>query len=154
VTSLARSRTARLSLLGNRCSRFFLRIILQTWHFLAGSVLFRLEYMRRLAMTIAVTFAMTLALAVQASALDLAKLLANNEGPDKFQIIHTADLAKLMAVPNSKVQIYDANRPSTRERFGVIPGAHLLGSYDHYDVSKELPSDKSAKLVFYCADQK
>jgi len=110
--------------------------------------------MRRLATTIVITFAMALALAVHASALDLGKLLANNEGPDKFRIIHTADLAKLMAIPTPKVQIYDANHPSTRERFGIIPGAHLLGSYDHYDVSKELPSNKSAKLVFYCADQK
>ena len=110
--------------------------------------------MRRLATTIAVTFAMTLALAVQASAFDLAKLLANNEGTDKFQIIHTADLAKLMAVPNSKVQIYDANHPSTRERFGVIPRRSSARFLHHYDVSKELPSNKSAKLVFYCADQK
>ena len=110
--------------------------------------------MRRLAPTIAVALAIALAFAVQASAVDIAKLLANDEGPDKFQIIHTADLAKLLADPNSKVQIYDANHPSTREQFGIIPGAHLLSSYDNYDVSKELPPDKSAKLVFYCADQK
>jgi hypothetical protein len=110
--------------------------------------------MRRLATTLVVTFAIGLALAVHASALDIAKLLANNEGPDKFRIIHTADLAKLMAIPNSTVQIYDANHPSTRERYGIIPGARLLSSYDHYDVSKELPSNKRVKLVFYCADQK
>ena len=76
----------------------------------------------------------------------------NKEGPDNFQIIHVADLAKLMADPSSKVQVFDANHPSTRENFGVIAGAHLLSSSDNYDVAKELPADKNTKLVFYCAD--
>ncbi len=57
-----------------------------------------------------------------------------------------------MADPAAKVQIYDANHPSTRERFGVIPGAHLLSSSGNYDVAKELPADKNARLVFYCTD--
>ena len=39
---------------------------------------------------------------------------------------------------------------STRERDGVIPGAHLLSSFNNYDVGKELPPAKEAKLVFYC----
>lgn len=93
-----------------------------------------------------------LALAARASAADIGKILENKEGPDKFQVIHVADLAKLMADPASHVQVYDANHPSTRERFGVIQGAHLLSSYDNYDVAKELPADKNTKLVFYCAD--
>ena len=108
--------------------------------------------MRRLATTIAVTFAIALAFAARASAADIGKILENKEGPDNFQIIHVADLAKLMAAPSSKVQVYDANHASTRERFGVIAGAHLLSSYDNYDVARELPADKNTKLVFYCAD--
>lgn len=92
------------------------------------------------------------AVAARASAADIGQLLQNKEGPDTFQIIHVADLAKLMADPNSKVQVFDANHSSTREKFGVISGAHLLSSYDNYDVAKELPADKNAKLVFYCAD--
>ncbi|HLI79318.1 MAG TPA: hypothetical protein VKV03_05015 [Candidatus Binataceae bacterium] len=92
------------------------------------------------------------AFATHASAADIGKILENKEGPDKFQVIHVADLAKLMADPISHVQVYDANHPSTRERFGVIQGAHLLSSYDNYDVAKELPADKNTKLVFYCAD--
>jgi rhodanese-related sulfurtransferase len=91
-------------------------------------------------------------LAPRASAADIGKILENKEGPDKFQIIHVADLAKLLADPASKVQVFDANHSSTRERFGVIPGAHLLSTSDHYDVAKELPADKSTKLVFYCTD--
>jgi rhodanese-related sulfurtransferase len=97
---------------------------------------------------------MMLAFIAQASSADLAKILQNKEGPDKFQIIHVADLVKLQADPNSHVQVFDANHPSTRERFGIIPGAHLLSSDDKYDVAAELPKDKSAKLVFYCADFK
>ncbi len=90
--------------------------------------------------------------AARASAADLGRLLDNKEEPDNFQIIHVADLAKLMADPASKVQIFDANHASTRENFGVIPGAHLLSSAGNYDVDKELPADKNARLVFYCAD--
>jgi hypothetical protein len=93
-----------------------------------------------------------LTLAARASAADLGQLLNNKEEPDNFQIIHVGDLAKLMADPSSKVQIFDANHPSTRENFGVIPGAHLLTSAGKYDVAKELPADKNARLVFYCAD--
>ena len=98
-----------------------------------------------LALLVALTFA-------RVSASDIGKLLENKEGPDQFQVIHVADLAKLMADPASKVQIFDANHPSTRERFGIIPGAHLLSTYDNYDVAKELPADKNIKIVFYCAD--
>ena len=96
--------------------------------------------------------AVAMSFAAHASAADIGQLLDNKEGPDNFQIIHVADLAKLMADRSSKVQIFDANHPSTRENFGVIPGAHLLSSSDNYDVAKELPTDKNTKLVFYCAD--
>jgi rhodanese-related sulfurtransferase len=92
--------------------------------------------------------------AANASALDIGKLLENKEGPDKFQIIHTADLAKLMADPKSGVWIGDANPPGVRDRYGIIPGAHQLSSDDKYDVNAELPTDKNAKLVFYCTDFK
>lgn len=85
-------------------------------------------------------------------AADIGKILENKEGPDNFQIIHVADLAKLIADPSSNVQVFDANHPSTRERFGIIAGAHMLSSYDNYDVAKELPANKNTKLVFYCAD--
>jgi len=95
---------------------------------------------------------MALTLVARASATDIGKLLENKEGPDNFQVIHVDDLAKLMGDPSSHVQVYDANHPSTREKFGIIPGAHLLSSYDNYDVAKELPADKNTKLVFYCAD--
>ena len=92
------------------------------------------------------------AFAPRVSAADIGRILQNTEGPDKFQIIHVADLAREMADPASKVQVFDANHPSTRERFGVIAGAHLLSSSDNYNIAKELPADKSIRLVFYCTD--
>src|SRR5262249_6567296 len=107
---------------------------------------------RRVFVSIAIAMALALSLAARASAADIGSLLNNKEEPDNFQVIHVADLAKEMANPASKVQIYDANHPSTRERFGIIPGAHLLSSSSNYDVAKELPADKNARLVFYCTD--
>jgi len=91
--------------------------------------------------------------AAPAFAFDLATLLNNKpKEPDKFAIIRVDKLASLMADPNSRVNIYDANGWGLRSTAGVIPGAHLLTSDDKYDVAKELPPNKSAKLVFYCAD--
>ena len=34
-----------------------------------------------------------------------------------------------------------------------MPGAKLLSSSDGYDLSKELPADKKAPLVFYCSSR-
>jgi hypothetical protein len=87
-------------------------------------------------------------------AFNLSQLLGGGEGQDlhTFKLIHVADLAKLMADKDSQVHIFDANPPDTRARFGIIPGAKLLSSDDSYDVVATLPSNKGAKLVFYCAD--
>ena len=45
----------------------------------------------------------------------------------------------------------DANDSNTRARWGVIPGATLLTNFVDYSLA-ELPKDKAAKLVFYCAN--
>jgi hypothetical protein len=97
--------------------------------------------------------AIILSAAASAYAFDLASILNNKpKVPDKFAVIRADKLASLMNDPNSHVNIYDANGWGLRSTAGVIPGAHLLSSDDKYDVAKELPADKSAKLVFYCAD--
>jgi hypothetical protein len=91
--------------------------------------------------------------AASAFAFDIGSLLNNKpKEPDKFAVIRVDNLASLMNDPNSHVNIYDANGWGLRSTAGVIPGAHLLTSDDKYDVAKELPSAKNAKLVFYCAD--
>jgi rhodanese-related sulfurtransferase len=88
-----------------------------------------------------------------AFAFDIGSLLNNKpKEPDKFAVIRVDKLASLMNDPNSHVNIYDANGWGLRSTAGVIPGAHLLTSDDKYDVTKELPPAKNAKLVFYCAD--
>jgi hypothetical protein len=82
----------------------------------------------------------------------LSTMLTGKHEDDKFKLMHVADLAALRADPNSHVVILDANVDTTREKYGVIPGARLLTTYDKYDVATELPSGKNAKLVFYCAN--
>src|SRR5260370_38026832 len=97
--------------------------------------------------------AILLSAAGSAFAFDLASLLNNKpKEPDKFAVIRVDNLASLMNDPNSHVNIYHANGCGLRSTAGVIPGAHLLSSDDKYDVAKELPPAKNAKLVFYCAD--
>lgn len=90
-----------------------------------------------------------------ARSFDLSRMLGNpshEETLDTFKLIHVNDLAAAIAKPDSGVLIYDANHPDTRAEYGVIPGAHLLPSADGYSVTQELPGDKNAKLVFYCAN--
>src|SRR5258708_38747137 len=97
--------------------------------------------------------AIVLSVATSAFAFDIGSLLNNKpKEPDKFAVIRVNDLAALMADTNSHVNIYDANGWGLRSTAGVIPGAHLLTSDDKYEVAKELPPAKNAKLVFYCAD--
>jgi hypothetical protein len=54
-------------------------------------------------------------------------------------------------VANKTVQAVDCNHPKLRKKLGVVPGAILVGSPDDYPAT-DLPADKGAKLVFYCAD--
>ncbi|MDO8433211.1 MAG: hypothetical protein Q7S58_12460 [Candidatus Binatus sp.] len=86
-------------------------------------------------------------------AFDLGKFITNDPAPpDKFKVIHIADLQGMLANLNSHVEIYDANGWGLRSRVGIIPGAHLLSSDDRYDVAGTLPPNRNANLVFYCAD--
>lgn len=91
-------------------------------------------------------------------ALPLAALLAvpslagkTEDTPGRFKLIHAADLAARLRSPNPP-QVYDANVASVRENVGLIPGAHPLSSSSKYDADKTLPADKTAPLVFYCAN--
>jgi hypothetical protein len=106
---------------------------------------------RRTVLTVAVVFAVAAA-ATTAYSFDLGGLLANHEPADKFAIIHWQTLANLMADRGAQVHVYDANLPGVRASLGVIPGARLLSSSNHYDVAATLPADKRAKLIFYCHD--
>ena len=51
------------------------------------------------------------------------------------------------------VTVFDANSESTREKYGVIPGATLLSGYKDYNLTATLPADKKAEIVFYCGSE-
>ena len=112
-----------------------------------------IHFRERRTIVSAILGAIVFSITASAFAFDLASILNNKpKVPDKFAVIRVDNLASLMNDPNSHVNIYDANGWGLRSTAGVIPGAHLLTSDDKYDVAKELPANKSAKLVFYCAD--
>jgi len=71
---------------------------------------------------------------------------------NNFKVIRPAELATLLAANDPKLVIYDANERDFRAKEGIIPGARLLSSFNHYDVAKELPEAKDATLVFYCVN--
>lgn len=73
---------------------------------------------------------------------------------DAFKLIHTEDLAKMMSAKDSKVVVLDANSEATRKEDGIIAGAKVLSSFNKYDVAKELPTEKTTPIVFYCANPK
>ena len=111
------------------------------------------QFLARRSIVSVIVGAIFLSSAASTFANDIGSILNNKpKEPDKFAIIRVDNLASLMNDPNSHVNIYDANGWGLRSTAGVIPGAHLLTSDDKYDVAKELPAAKNAKLVFYCAD--
>ena len=86
-------------------------------------------------------------------AFSLARMLGGSEEQnlDTFKLIHVADLKALLAKRGNQVHVYDANIDTTRQKFGIIPGATLLASDENYPLSV-LPSSKHAILVFYCTN--
>ena len=69
-----------------------------------------------------------------------------------FKLIHVDDLVAMLGSNEGAVTLLDANGSDFRTKEGVIPDAVLLSSYKTYDVQREVPSRKDARLVFYCAD--
>ncbi len=78
-----------------------------------------------------------------------AKPKAGPSLPESTHPVAIDELDELIAA--KKVAVFDANSPGTREKFGVIPTAHLLK--DTANCEAELPADKDAKLVFYCSNE-
>jgi rhodanese-related sulfurtransferase len=66
--------------------------------------------------------------------------------PKKVTVLELAGLLEGQHPP----RVFDANGNSTREEYGVIPGATLLSSSSSYALDL-LPTDKATSLVFYCA---
>jgi hypothetical protein len=74
------------------------------------------------------------------------------EAQQKFRLIELSELESLQK-GQPPATVLDANDAEFRDKNGVIPGAKLLSSFDHYDIQKELPADKNAPLVFYCSNR-
>lgn len=68
-------------------------------------------------------------------------------GPEPFGRLTPAEVAQKIAQPN--VFVYDNNSPATYAR-GHLPGARWV-DHDHVQAA-DLPADKSAMLIFYCAN--
>lgn len=93
----------------------------------------------------------SLALAGEGTKVEGAKVEgAKKEAPAKarFKTVTVANAASLHK--EKKATLLDANSEAVRKRDGFIPGAAMLTSFNKYDVAKELPADKSSKLIFYC----
>lgn len=73
-------------------------------------------------------------------------------GRAPFKLVGSAEVARAMGSAKPPV-VCDANNVRTRERAGVVPGATILSSSSKYDPARELPGDKGAPLVFYCANK-
>ena len=65
----------------------------------------------------------------------------------KLPEISVADAAAGMEA--KQVTFVDCNSAETRKKQGIIPGALLLDDEETFTASA-LPTDKAAKLVFYC----
>jgi len=99
------------------------------------------------------TIGLALGIASPARALSLSSILGGSQPEaDNIKKIHVADLAAMMRDSSVHFYLYDVNLHDTRVQYGIIPGARLLSSADNYDVARELPPDKHAKLVFYCTN--
>ena len=61
--------------------------------------------------------------------------------------ISVADVAA--GLEAKQLTVIDCNGAETRKKHGVIPGAILVDDEETFTASV-LPSDKAAKLVFYC----
>ena len=67
---------------------------------------------------------------------------------DDFKTLSVDEVQKMMGQPG--VKVYDANPPDLWEK-SHVPGATFIGEKK---LASVLPSDRSTKLIFYCAGPK
>lgn len=82
------------------------------------------------------------------SKLDSAKTEKSDKKADDFPSMTVDEVEK--AVSAKEATAVDCNHDKMRKEKGVVPGAIIVSSLN-FD-AKEMPADKGAKLIFYCAD--
>src|SRR5690349_10699107 len=97
--------------------------------------------------TLGYGLAMRLARSLAFVALTITAACSHHQNSAAIASVTVDQLDHMLA--NHECQAVDANGDATRRRMGVIPGAVLLRDMDAVD---QLPADKSAGLVFYCAN--
>ena len=81
-------------------------------------------------------------------------LACDEEHKTKQAAVQSMSVKELAALKQEKkATVYDANSTDTRQKSGIIPGAKLLTSAVKYEPAKELPANKSDKIVFYCYNE-
>jgi len=78
---------------------------------------------------------------------------AASEAAEGFRILHSDELAALLADSKHPIHLYDANHDAFRQEEGVIASATLLDNPHEYPTDTVLPADKAAPLVFYCSNR-
>jgi rhodanese-related sulfurtransferase len=80
-----------------------------------------------------------------------AKSEADKTAKSDVKVPHVTvdDLDKMLAAKEATP--VDCNGDRTRKHEGTVPGAILISDEQTY-AATELPADKNAKLVFYCAN--
>jgi hypothetical protein len=79
---------------------------------------------------------------------DDGKSAAAKKHADEFPEMSPDEVDRGLAA--KQVVVVDCNSDKTRKKYGIVPGAILIADEEAIAPS-ELPSDKAAKLVFYCS---
>lgn len=72
-------------------------------------------------------------------------------GPTEAKIPELTPDEVEKGIASRELTAADCNHDALRKKLGVVPGAIIITDLDGFPAS-QLPADKTAKLVFYCAD--
>lgn len=105
--------------------------------------------MRKLLFAAAAAASLALAGAAGCTSTDKAEATPSDHAKDDVASMTMDQVEQGLAA--KQLTAVDCNPDRTRKKMGVLPGAILVADPGDYPASA-LPADKTAKLVFYCAD--
>jgi hypothetical protein len=95
-------------------------------------------------------FVLTLLAALALALLGCSRSSSSVPSPGELKTLSVDEVAALVAAHDGKTFIYD-NNPKDRFERSHVPGAKWLD--DENVTAADLPADKGARLVFYCASE-